>query len=96
MNSIIMKNTIFLWLALATGLILSIPAIAMQFTSDVDWGREDFIVMGALLFGASSIFVLVARLIPGKYRALVGVAFLLAVLWLWAELAVGLFTSWGS
>ncbi len=95
-NDLIAQNKVFLWIAAITGIILSIPAVAMQFTPEVDWGSEDFIVIGALLFGAGSLFVLVARVIPSKYRVLIGVAFLLAVLWLWAELAVGLFTNWGS
>ena len=95
-SDIVMQNKIFGWVALITGLILSIPLIAMQFTSEVNWNLSDFIVMGALLFGAGSIFVLVARVTPRKYRALIGVGFLLAVLYLWAELAVGIFTNWGS
>src|SRR5690606_2916685 len=35
-KDIIMQNKIFLWIAAATGLILSIPLIAMQFENDVD------------------------------------------------------------
>lgn len=45
----IMQNRIFIWIALATGLILSIPLIAMQFTSGVNWTLADFVVMGTLL-----------------------------------------------
>jgi nitrate reductase NapE component len=94
-TDIILQNKIFLYLAMGTFLILSIPLIAMQFKSDVNWTLSDFIVMGALLFGASSMFVLVARGTPRKYRTLIGFAFLAAVLWIWVELAVGLFTNWG-
>jgi len=94
-TDIIMRNKVFLWLALATGLILLIPLIAMQFSSEVNWTLSDFIVMGALLFGMGSLFVLTARKIR-KHRAILAIVFLAALLWLWAELAVGLFTNWGS
>ena len=29
--------------------LLLLPAIAMQFTSEIDWSPSDFIVMGALI-----------------------------------------------
>lgn len=72
-NNIIMQNKVFIWIAASTGLILSIPLIAMQFTSEVNWELGDFIVMGALLFGAGSIFVNIARVTPSKYRTLIGI-----------------------
>lgn len=86
----------FLWVALATGLILLIPLTAMQFTAEVNWDGFDFLVMGALLFGMGSLFVLVSRKVPRRVRLLSAGAFLLAFLYLWAELAVGIFTSLGS
>ena len=90
-KDIIMQNKVFLWIALGVALILSIPLIGQW-----PWSLGDFVVMGILLFGASSVFILLARVTSRKYRALVGVAILGAVLWLWVELAVGLFTNWGS
>lgn len=93
---IIMQNRVFVWIAVATGLILSVPLIAMQFTSEVNWTLSDFVVMGALLFGTGFTFVHVARVTPRKYRVLLGMAFMALLLWLWAELAVGVFTNWGS
>ena len=95
-NDVIMQHKVFGWIALATGLILAIPLLSMQFTSDVDWDITDFTIMGMLLFGMGSIFVLVARVTPRKYRVLIGVGFALAVLSIWAELAVGIFTNLGS
>ena len=32
--------------------LLLVPLVAMQFTREVRWGLADFIVAGALLFGA--------------------------------------------
>ncbi|MBI4136745.1 hypothetical protein HY469_01665 [Candidatus Roizmanbacteria bacterium] len=91
-----MQNNVFLWIAVVTGLILSIPIIAMQLSSEWDWGLPDFIIIGTLIFGMGSIFVLVARKIDKKYRLVTGIAFLLALLYMWAELAVGIFTNLGS
>lgn len=97
-----MQNKIFVWIALGTLVILIIP-LALQLTigTGVDglgfnWQPVDFVVMGTIFFSTGSIFVLVARRISKKYRIAIGIAFLIAFLWLWAELAVGIFTNWGS
>ena len=95
-TDIIMQNRTFLWIALATGLVLMIPLIAMQFTTEVKWELSDFVVMGILLFGTGFTFVHVARVAPRKYRVLIGIAFTIALLYVWAELAVGVFTNIGS
>ena len=90
------QSSVFMWIALATGCVLLIPLIAMQFTTEVRWDETDFTVMGALVFGTASLFVLAARRAPRKYRWLVGALFIAAFLYLWAELAVGVFTNLGS
>ncbi len=68
----------------------------MQFSSEVNWSLGDFVVMGTLIFGTGSFFVLIARKINKKYRIALGIVFTLAFLWVWAELAVGVFTNLGS
>jgi len=78
-----------------TGLILSVPFIAMQFTDQVVWTVSDFVVAGILLFSAGSIFVLASKKFS-KHKLIVGVVVLMVLIWLWAELAVGIFTNWGS
>jgi hypothetical protein len=95
-DRVVMRNSVFAWIALATCLVLLIPLVAMQFTTDVNWTVMDFIVMGTLLFGAGAMYVLVARQVPRKYWPAVGVMFAAVVLYLWAQLAVGVFTNWGS
>jgi hypothetical protein len=92
---IIQQNRVFTWMALATALVLLIPLVAMTFTNEVAWTFSDFVVAGMLLFGAGSLFVLAARRAT-KYRALVGLAVGAALLYVWAELAVGVFTGLGS
>jgi hypothetical protein len=76
-------------------LILMIPFIAMQFSNEVNWDETDFIVVGVLLVVAVSAFELIMKK-AGKYKIAAGIAVILAALWLYAELAVGLFTNWGS
>jgi hypothetical protein len=92
----IMRNNIFTWIALGTGLILLIPLTAMQFTDEVLWDARDFIVMGLLLFGSASMFVLVARKVKGWRRIVWGLVVAAAFVYAWAELAVGVFFNLGS
>lgn len=92
-SDIIMDNKVFIVLALGTGLILSLPAIAMQFTSEVDWSLFDFIVMGTLLFGMGSIFILAARKFS-KHRLIVGLIVIGTLLVTWIHLAVGIVDTW--
>lgn len=95
-NSLIWRNSVFAWIALATCCVLLVPLVAMQFTAEVNWDGTDFVVMGLLLFGAGSLFVLLARSIPRKYWLAAGIAVALLFLYVWAELAVGIFFHLGS
>lgn len=90
------RNSIFAALALGTGLLLLVPLMAMQFTAEVDWNPVDFLVMGTLLFGTASLFVLAARRAPRRYWLPIGLLLGLGFLLVWAELAVGIFTGLGS
>jgi hypothetical protein len=92
----ILNNNIFRFAFAIVGL-LSIPLIAMQFTDEVNWTLGDFIVMGVLLFGVSLIYELLVKRVRDKdHRYYVTIVLILGFVWLWAELAVGLFTNWGS
>lgn len=51
--------------------------------------------MGTMLLVAG-LFITLALKKAGKHRALAVGGIVLVFLWLWAELAVGLFTNWGS
>lgn len=95
-DSLVMGNAAFGWIALATCLLLLVPLVAMQFTAAVNWSAMDFVVMGCLLFAAGSLFVLVARKLPRRYWIATGALFAIALLYVWAELAVGVFTNLGS
>ena len=81
-----------LGVALATALLLLVPAVAMQFTTEVAWGPGDFVIAGVLLFSAGAATVLARRQIrsAGRRAAITFVIAFCLVL-IWAELAVGLF-----
>jgi len=78
--------------AAATLLLLLVPLVAMQFTSEVSWGPGDFLAAAALLFTAGMAYTVCARYVhTTKQRALVGFGVLVILATVWAELAVGLF-----
>jgi hypothetical protein len=71
--------------------VLAIPAIAMQFTSEVNWGPGDFLVMGTMLLALGiGLEVAFAKLNGGRSRAIAGALLLVIFLLIWAELAVGI------
>jgi uncharacterized membrane protein len=75
--------------ALATALILTVPMIAMQFTDEVDWNLADFVVAGALLFGAGLAYqFLASRATTTAYRIAAGAAVGIALAAVWVSLAV--------
>lgn len=79
------------------GALLLTPAIAMQFTTEVNWTFSDFIVAAAMFLVLGGAIEFIVRAIrSGSTRLLAILAVVLAFLWLWAELAVGVFTNWGS
>lgn len=100
-------NQAFVRVAVGTILLLMVPFLLMNFKIPLydpgsgyevlNWDLSDFIIMGILIFGTGSLFVLTARKVQKKaHRIVLVIAFLLGFLWLWAELAVGILTNWGS
>ena len=90
----ITKNKRLTGIVLAVALLLLIPLIAMQFTSEVDWSAFDFLVAGVLLLGTGLLCELAMRKIWNKnYQIGVLAVILLALVLIWAELAVGIFGS---
>jgi len=72
--------------------LLLIPYIAMQFTTQVDWKLNDFIIMGSLLFGLGLLCELVLRNVKSIVKRVIACAIVLFIfLLVWAELAVGIF-----
>ena len=76
----------------ATGLLLSIPLIAMQFTNEVKWTPSDFAVAAILFLSTGIAIELVIRnLRTGTTRTIMLIVILISLFLIWAELAVGIF-----
>lgn len=81
-----------LYVGFVTVLLLLVPGVAMQFTTEVDWGPGDFVAAAALIFGAGMAFVFGSRKARAvRQRAAVGLLVFGALAIVWAELAVGVF-----
>lgn len=75
-------------------LILAIPLIAMQFTSEVQWTFSDFLVMGILLFLTAFWIEFIIRKTPQMRKKIIYITgVIILLLSIWAELAVGIFGS---
>lgn len=75
-------------------ILLLIPLIAMQFTSEVNWTTIDFVIAGILLLGVWLIFETIVRLIKNKkFQIALIVALFIVFILVWIELAVGIFGS---
>lgn len=86
------KNKRLIAILLTVPLLLLIPLIGMQFSSEVNWSLFDFLVMGVLLLGVGLMFEFVLRKVPNKNNRIALIAIILIVfLLIWAELAVGIF-----
>jgi peptidoglycan/LPS O-acetylase OafA/YrhL len=89
-----MKNKRVYILLIITIILLLIPLIAMQYTQEVNWGVNDFIIASFLLFGfAFTIEVIFRKVKSIKNRVILGLCLLLILVLIWAELAVGIFGS---
>lgn len=88
----IIQNKRLIAIVLTVALLLLVPLIAMQFTNEVSWSPFDFVVAGVLLLGTGLLCELVLRKVRTvKYRLILCGVILLALLLIWAELAVGIF-----
>jgi hypothetical protein len=88
----IKQNQRLFGILLAVTLLLLIPVIAMQFTTEVRWSPFDFVIAAVLLFGTGILCEVVMRKVhkTGQRIALCG-ALLTTLLLIWLELAVGIF-----
>ena len=81
-------------LGIATGILLMIPLIAMQFTDEIAWTLSDFIFAGGILFGTGVIYKLVTRKTGDTiYKIAIGFALLAGIFLIWINVAVGIIGS---
>ncbi|RUO36432.1 hypothetical protein [Aliidiomarina sanyensis] len=95
-SGVLFQRRIFAYIALGASLLFIIPWVAMQLSDQVQWDETDFVVMWLLFFSFASGYVLLARRFEKRKRWLVGSVLFLTLIYIWAELAVGIFTRWGS
>lgn len=88
------QNIRLIAILITIGVLLLIPFIAMQFTSEVTWGVMDFCVAGGLLLMTGLAIELVLRKVTSfQYRVAICLAILAVFALVWIELAVGIFDS---
>jgi hypothetical protein len=77
--------------------LLCVPAVAMQFTKEVNWGPEDFIAMGGMLALALGAYELLSMKAANMtYRVASALAVLGIFLLVWISLAVGIIGDDGN
>lgn len=81
----------FKYILLTTAIILSIPAIAMLFTNEVQWSLLDFILAAVLIFGTGLVISIISRKVQKKrLRWVLVMLVIITLILLWVELAVGI------
>ncbi|MBO6535095.1 MAG: hypothetical protein JJ966_02655 [Balneolaceae bacterium] len=77
--------------AVGASLIVLIPLIAMQFTSEVVWTLSDFIIGWAILFSIGFAYQAIARKSQQvTFKIATGIATFTTLFIIWANLAVGI------
>lgn len=77
--------------ALITLILLFVPFIFKQFSSEMQWTGFDFLFMGILIFGACFAFELISRNSTNViYKFAVGIAALMTFFLMWINAAVGI------
>lgn len=85
------KKTIVI-ICCVVGILLAIPLIAMNVTSEVNWSLADFGIAAVILF--SSIYGVLSIYKSNKqksYKVFLSILIVLSTILLWMELAVGIF-----
>ncbi len=91
-SAMISSNKRLIGILIFVAIILLVPLIAMQFTSEVQWEYNDFITMGVLLlFTGLSCELIMRKVRQLKYRLLLILGVLTMFFVIWVELAVGVF-----
>ncbi len=66
----------------------------MQFTNQVTWNVMDFIIAGVLLLSTGLLINYIQKkLIRNTYRTLIIIGVIILLLFVWVELAVGIFET---
>ncbi len=78
----------------AITVLLLIPFIVMQFSSEVNWSFMDFFVAGSIFVGTGILIeVAIRKLRTANSRLIALMILFVGVILLWLELSVGIFGS---
>lgn len=90
-NTFYMLNSRLKKILISITVILTIPVFGKLFTDDFQWALPDFIIGAILLYGTGIITDFILRKIQKKSHRIALCCFILLLLvFIWAELAVGL------
>ena len=85
------ENKRLLGIVVGVALLLLVPLIGMRVSDGFKWSWFDFTIAGILLLGTGLACEIVLRKVKRlEYRLAICAAILLALLVVWAEIAVGL------
>ncbi len=80
-----------------TMILLSVPLVAMQFTTEVNWSAGDFLVAAILIAGALCTYeFMILKSRQYYYRIAAGLSALSFLLLVWVNLAVGIIGNEGN
>ena len=75
-------------------MLLLIPFIGMQYSNEVKWSLNDFMIMGVILLSFGIIINKITYHVGGFNKRVILISTLIILFFLlWGELAVGLFNS---
>lgn len=87
-----MKNKRLIIILSIVAVLILIPFIAMQFTNEVKWDGNDFLIAGILLTGTGLVCELILRKVTKRAnRVVLCLAAVFVLVLVWMELAVGIF-----
>ncbi len=90
----VMQKKGMIFVIAGTGLILLIPLIGNQLSTEVNWSPMDFLFAAIMLMGTGFSYLFLANRFQGlSYRMGAGVAVLTGLSLIWSNLAVGLLGS---
>jgi hypothetical protein len=72
-------------------LLLCIPFFAHFFTNEFNWSFYDFLIIGILIFIFGSLLYTIHLKVQTTWKKLLLFLILMLFIYLWAELAVGIF-----
>ena len=85
----------FMWPTVVTLLLFLVVWIGMQYSNEISWNLMDFVMAAVLIYGSFVSYAIISTKMP-KHKNMIAFGIIVVFVYIWAELAVGIFTNWGS